>query len=199
MGGHRRERSCGLLHRQQRLDRFRADAPADVSGRDLAELLDLVRAAVVNLGDVARHARQKYHDGLVPQQAPNGLLDVIDIVRRDSAGTGGGVAGEVDDTAQKLPFLAPRSQHAHLRVDRSGRFEDAGIALAGMRHREAVAHAEPPIEGRLLVRSKPGRAAGLHLPGVGCNHRRDNLGLDAGQIFGMGRYRLVVHQRLDER
>jgi len=68
-----------------------------------------------------------------------------------------------------------------------------------MCHREACLHAEPPVERRLSVVPEADRATGFHLARVGGDHCRDNLPLHAGQVFGIRRHRLVVHQRLDQR
>ena len=108
------------------------------------------------------------------------------------------MTGKVDDATQELPVLAPRSQHADLRIDRPGRFEDVRVALSGMCHRKALAHPEPPIERRLFVAAEPRRAAGFDLSRVGGHHRRDDLALDAGQVFGIGGHRLFIDQGLDQ-
>ena len=159
--GQRPEWFGPLLDLKQDLHRLGANASPHEPGGDLAELLDLVGAAVVHLGHIARRARQKHHHGSIAHGSAYRLLKVMDVVGRDSSRPCGGMAGKVDDAAQQLPLEIPDAQHANLRIGGAGWLDDGWISLSGVRHGEAVLHPEPAIERDLVLdpesQAAPGR------------------------------------------
>ena len=137
---------------EQDLEGLGADPAADELGPAVAARV-LVGAAVVDLGDVARGPGEEDDDRVLAVVALDGLLQVVDVVGRDAAGAGRGVAGEVDDAAEQLVRVlgVPGADDADLRVDGPGRLDDVGVALARVGDRPAVAHPEAAVEGDLVL------------------------------------------------
>ena len=138
-------------HGKEHLDRL-GPHPAAHQARRLLGLGPGVEREIVDLGHVARRPGGKHHHDFRPEQAANGLLDVIDVVGRRAARTGRGMTSEIDDAADQLVLLVPRPEHADVGIDRAGG-ENIGVAGAGMRERQAVLHAEAAVEGHLVFAS----------------------------------------------
>ena len=133
------------LQAEINLERLRADPtahqlrPSLTGGR-------LVRTPVIDLRYVARRAVEENDDGVLPVEALECLFEIADVTGRDTAGTGGGVAGEVHDAAQAVPLGIPGCQDADFRVAGARWFEDVRIALAWMSDGPAVPHLEAAVE-----------------------------------------------------
>ena len=89
---------------------------------------------------------KEHHDGLLAVSALDRLLQVVDVIGRDPAGVGRGVAGEVDDAAEQFAACRPRRRSRRPPDRPARRLDDVGIALAGMRDGQAVLHPEAAIE-----------------------------------------------------
>src|SRR5207244_295147 len=127
------------LHRQEDLERLRSYLAAD----ELRPALPIgipVRTLVVDLRDVAGGTVEEDDDRVLPIVALNRLFEVVNVVSGDPAGAGRRVTGEVDHTAEELLFLIPGADNADFRIGRSGRLDDVGISLPGVRDTAAVAH-----------------------------------------------------------
>ena len=185
------------FHRQQRLDRFGPDSPADDLGPPLPVGKD-VRAEVVDLGHVPGVALEEDHNRILSHGSANRPLQIVDVVGRDPAGAGRGVAGEVDHAAEQLARAVPRAQHAHGRIGRAGVLEHLGIVLAGMRVGHAVLHAQPAIERHPVFLAGTGAAAGLDLGLVGGTDGLDDLVAHFVHIARVGAGRLFVGQAPDQ-
>ena len=109
------------------------------------------------------------------------------------------MAGKVHDAAEQLSLLVPRADHADFRIGGAGRLDDVGVALPRVRHRQAVLHPKPPIEGDLVFDSLAD-ADERRLPrSIRGTHRLDELLFNERQIFRVGGRRFFVGQLLDQR
>ena len=156
---------------------LRASAPTlpPTSWAQRSPLGLLVGAPVVDLGDVARGPGEEDDDAVLAVVALDHLLQVVDVVGRDAAGAGRGVAGEVDDAAEELVRIlgVPGADDADLRVDGPGRLDDVRVALARVRDGPAVAHLEAAVEGDRLLAPLADAGLRLHAAVVGLADRVD--------------------------
>src|SRR5207249_3960099 len=151
-----------------------AEARPDEPARSLAEL-SLPARPVINLSHVTRGAGQIDNDRVTAHHALDGPFQVIDVVGRDPGAKRRGMAGIVHQTAQQLTAGIPGSEHANLRVDRSGWLDDLRVAFSGMRVDPAVGHPEAPVERDLVLVAAAGREDCLLALAVRLAERGDGL------------------------
>src|SRR5262245_59911863 len=114
---------------QQDFDGLSADASSDEPGI-LISRRSLPRTSIIDLGDVAAEALQKYHSYTGPQHSLDRALQIINPVRRDAAGTRRGMARVVDDAPLQPPARIIGADDVDCRIYRPGGLDDVRVSLS---------------------------------------------------------------------
>src|SRR6185437_12761884 len=122
----------------------------------------LVGTLVVHLRHVAGRAIEKDDNCFLTVVSLNNLFKIANVVCGDTTGASRGVAREVNHAAKKLLLLVPDTEDADFRIGRAGRFDNARVALAGMRDGSAIAHFEATIESHSFLDPLAHAGASLH-------------------------------------
>src|SRR5262249_13108708 len=176
---------------EQCLRRLGADAATHESGRLLRRRAG-IRTQIIHLGNVTTGALQKDYGSFAAHRSLNCSLQIMDPVCGDPARIGGGMTGVVDDAAHQPALPAPDADNTHLRIDRTGVSDDAGITLARMRIAEAILHPYTPVEPYLVLDPEPETASRLLPKTVRVAHRGNDLDPDALQVPGVRARRFLI-------
>jgi hypothetical protein len=178
-------------------DRFRTDAAADEL-RPFLRFRALAGAEIVHLGHIPARALHEDDGRPRAEAALDGFFEVLNPVGRNAAGIGGGMAGVVHHDTDKLTLHVPRTDHADLRVDGAGVFEDVGIARAGMTPTLAVLHAQAAVEGDLVLMAEAKAELHGHFASISRDDTRDDLIRQTQQVTGISTGGFFIRELLHE-